>query len=186
MNRVVLKVRSQSDIVRADQDLAVAALTLALRACDAALVAELVERDISQNRRKQAVVAEATFVGVTHLQTDRVSSTLASFPPMVAHEDEERRRRQRRRDRQRPHDDVAGDEGLADTARALALSSCARLADLTIAADESGLNVAGRAMVAAERSIAIQYAQFDEMTDFAADAANAADITSARRRGARR
>jgi hypothetical protein len=175
------KIPRQSDIVRADQDLAVAARTLALRASGVALVAALVERDISQNRRKHAVVAEATSVGVAHLQTDRVSSTLASLPPMVADEDEERRRRQRRRDRQRTHDDVAGDEGLADTARALALSSSASLAEFAIAADDTTPNFARRAAFAAERAIAMERAQFDETTDFAANAANTADLRSAQK-----
>jgi hypothetical protein len=170
----------QSDVVAADQCLTLAAGALALLASGAALAAGLAECDASQRRRQRAgAAAEATTAGSAHLQIDAVSSELAPIPLATANADEELRRPQRRRDRQRTHDDIVGDQGLADGARALALGSRASLAELAIAADETSQTLVRRAMSAGERSIAIQHAQFDETTDFAASAANAADPLSA-------
>jgi hypothetical protein len=169
----------QSDIVAVDQYCTVAANSLALLASGAALAAKLIERETSQSRRQHAAAAEATAVDRAHLQIDAISAMLAPIPPLFSDQSEERRHRQQRRDRQREQDRVAADEDLADRTRALVLSSSASLAELEIIADETSLNLARRAVAAAERAIGMQYAQFDETTDVAADAANAADPVSA-------
>jgi len=173
--------RTQQAVAAADLSVALAARGLALSATSAAADCELASETTAAMRQRQAaaVAAEATTIGGGLLQTDPVSSTLAPNPPSLADESEERRRRQRRRARQREQDHAAGDESFAEWTRALALSSSASLAELAIAADETSMTLARRAAFAAERAIAVERAQFDETTDFAANAANVADLTSA-------
>ena len=173
------EIQRQLDVDVADQFLEIAARALALRASGAALAAESAEHDASESRRRPAAAAEATIVGGGHLQTDPISSTLAPTAPFSADETAEKRRRQRRRDRRSEHDDIADDEGLANRVRALTLSSCGRLAELAITAVEANPTIAYRAAFAAERAAATEFAQFDETTDFAANAAKTADPTSA-------
>jgi hypothetical protein len=173
------EIRRQSDVVVADQFLEIAARALALRATGAALAAKPAEHDASESRRRPAAAAEAAIVGGEHLQAGPISSALAPTAPSSDYETEETRRRQRLRDCQRQHDDIAGDEGLANRARALTSSSSGRLAELAITAVETYATLAHRTAFAAERAAAVELAQFDETTDFAANAANGADITSA-------
>ena len=174
------EIQRQPDVVVAEQFLEIAARALALRASGAALAGESSEHVASQTPRQRAAAAEATIVGGGHLQTAPISSTLAPTAHSGADETDEKRSRQPRRDRQREHDDVAGDEGLTNRARALTLSSCGRLAELAITAVETNPALAHRAAFAAERAAAMEFAQFDETTDFAANAAKTADSTSAR------